>query len=56
MEYLDFPKEAFVLLLFTVSHCFSSRSVNALLPDCSRYAALPPTAQVAVINLYKEAF
>ena len=25
MEYPDFPKEAFVLLLFTVSHCFSSR-------------------------------
>jgi hypothetical protein len=44
MEYLDFLKRSFFTDSFTVSTLFSSRSVNALQPDCSRRASLPPTA------------
>jgi hypothetical protein len=56
MEYLNFSKEAFMQLLFTVPPLFIKQVSHTIHPDCSRCTASPPTAQVAVINRHQEAF
>jgi hypothetical protein len=56
MEYPDFSKEAFILLPFTAQPLFLKQVSHDVQPDCSRSKALPPTVQVAVINLHQEAF
>jgi hypothetical protein len=56
MEYLNFWKEAFIVLLFSVPPLFLKQASHTRQLDCSKFTALPPTARVAVINLYEEAF
>jgi hypothetical protein len=56
MEYLDFSKEAFILLLCAAPPLFLKQVSLAFQPDSSRSKTLPPTVQVAVINLHQKAF
>ena len=56
MGYLDFTKETFTLLLITVPPLFLKQVIQVLQPDCIRYTALPPTAQVAVIDLHSSTY
>jgi hypothetical protein len=55
MEYLDFCKEAFILLLSTIPPLFLKQVSHTVKPDCSRSKTFPPTAQMAVINVHQEA-